>query len=178
LYYDKYLLTFVYIGFIINKKRGTKMNNKAISRCIFVVLTFLIVLSILMCVFWLPNVIEYLHTAINIDKITVTIACAIIATFLFTVLIIGYYFSYSVSNDTIFSNKTAAILKIISIIIFCDCIVLFSVNAIFLSKGEKILSYALLFISVLGIMIAYALFILSKYVKKATKLKEEVDATL
>ncbi len=154
------------------------MNNKAISKCIFVVLSFLIILSVLMCVFWLPNVIEYLNASINIEESTVKIVCAIIAAPLFAVLLLGYYFSCAVFKDIIFSNKTSAILKIISIILLCDCIALFSVNAIFLSKGEKLLSFALIFISSLGVMIAYALFVLSKYVKKATKLKEEVDATL
>lgn len=154
------------------------MNNKAISRCIFTVLSFLIIISVLMCVFWLPNVIKYLDDTINIGIITVKIACAIIAVPLFTVLLIGYYFSYAVLKDTIFSYKTSKLLKIISVILLCDCIAMFSVNAVFMSKGENLLSFALIFISVLGIVIAYALFVLSKYVKNATELKEEVDATL
>ena len=163
---------------MIKKKRGVKMNNKAISKCIFVVLSFLIILSAVMCIFWLPNVIDYLNLSTNIEKCTVKILCAIIAVPMFTVLLIGYYFSYAVSKDSIFSNKTSKILKIISIILLCDCLALFSANTIFLSKGENLLSFALIFISSLGIMIAYALFILSKYVKNATELKEEVDAAL
>ena len=104
--------------------------------------------------------------------------CTIIALPLFAVLILGFYFPYAIKNDMIFNIKTAKILNIIALLLLFDCTAFGIFNAYILFTGEKLLAPALLFVALIGVTVGTVLLILSSYIKKATLLKEEVDATL
>lgn len=152
--------------------------NKQISLLIKIILFILIGAGILLSITWLPTFINYIKEfSINSDWVSYTI-CAVIAIPVFIVLILGFYFPYAIKNDMIFNIKTAKILNIIALILLFDCTAFGIFNAYILFTGEKLLAPALLFVALIGVTVGTVLLILSSYIKKATLLKEEVDATL
>ena len=156
------------------------MTNKKISLFIAVTLTVLFILSVFMCIFWLPSAILYFNGIIGEENGSAALytVCFIIAAPLFAILLMGYYFPYAVYKDTVFHKNTANMLYVIGIILFCDCSALASANVWLISKGEKLISPALIFVSAIGFTVSAVLFILSKYVKRGATLKEEADCTL
>ncbi len=159
------------------------MKNSLII-LIKVALIILLVGVVALCVFWLPDLVDYTgryfenQNSFNVVKVVIYAISITLALLLITVFAMGFKFLPELKNDTIFHKKNANLIKIISIILFLIC-GLFGLCVIGLFIiGDTILSPALLFVDAIGIIVALMLFVLSKYVDNASILKEEVDATL
>lgn len=154
--------------------------EKRLANIIRAVLILMIAASAIMCIFWLPNAVSYVenYQTLNGAKGALYAVCYAVAAPLFAVFGLAFKFPEAIKNDTVFSKPTARLLKIISVIIFADCLAL-GAGAIWLfSVGERVLSPALGFVSFIGLLVALMLFVLHGYVINATELKEEADATL
>ena len=152
--------------------------TKQISFLIKLILIVLIVSSVILAITWIPMFVNYIMDFSIISEWLCYTVCAVIAMPLFVVMVLGFYFPYAIEKDMIFNLKTAKILNIIAILLMFDCAAFGIFNAYIIFSGEKLLAPALLFIALIGITVGTVLLILSSYVKKATLLKEEVDATL
>ncbi len=152
--------------------------SKHISTLIRFILIVLIGAGIVLSIAWLPSFINYIENfSCNITWLNYTI-CFAISIPVFIILVLGFYFPWAIERDMIFHLKTAKILRIISILLICDCTVFGIFVTYLLHSGDKLLAPALFFIALIGITVGAVLFILSSYVKRAALLKEEVDATL
>ena len=81
-------------------------------------------------------------------------------------------------KDAIFSAATAKRLKLIAVLLFAECGLFCAGVAVLLCNGESLLAPVLGVVGLIGLMLAYVLLLLSRYVRQAAVLKEEVDATL
>lgn len=158
--------------------------KKKLAHVICGVLVFMIVATILMCVFWMPALCSYLCTfltpvlSVSTAKVLLYTASVLLAFPLIFSFACAFYFVGAIKREEIFTVKCAKRLETISTIILCDCILFTGIAITFLFFGEKILCPALTFIGVIGIMVALMLYALSSYVKDAAILKEESDFTL
>lgn len=158
--------------------------KKSLINIIKIALVIMLIGIISLCVLWLPNLVDYIgaqfEDKVGFDKLEILIYVISIAIALpiAVVFALAFRFLPELKNDTIFHKKNALLIKIISIIIFCDCILFLACVICLLALGEYVLSPALLFVDAIGLIVALMLFVLSKYVDNASILKEEVDATL
>ncbi len=153
--------------------------KKSIHILVSFVLALMICGSALMALFWLPCAAEHISGFVFDSKtLPFYLICAVIALPFVAILFIAFSFPFSIRNDTVFTAKTAKRIKIISFLLFADCIMLLVAAVVFLISGDTLISPALCFISLIGMTVALMLFILSGYVKKAAILKEESDYTL
>ena len=141
-------------------------------------ITVAIAACLLLCFQWLPLFLFAVVTVVDVSAKLVAVICGLIAIPLFVVLGLGYGFSTAIKNDTVFSLATAKRLKWISVLLFADCGVFCSLIAVLFCFGERWFSPLLGFMGFVGLMVAYVLLLLSRYVRNAAALKEEVDATL
>lgn len=158
--------------------------RRFISNIIRSLLFFMLISSAAMCIFWLPNAVDYASGVFknaesfkNAEYLLYTIGY-IIALPLFIVFIIAFKFPTAIEADTIFHEKTAKLIKIISIIIFSDCTLFGALAIWFFCSGERVLSPVLAFVDVIGFTVALMLLVLSEYVRRAAILKEEADYTI
>ena len=106
------------------------------------------------------------------------ILCFIIGAVFLGILLSALAFPKSMAEDAIFTPKTAIRIKGISIAIFADCLLL-GIAAVWLTvAGERLIMPAMLFVALIGMMVASAIYILSDYIARAAVLKEEADLTL
>lgn len=143
---------------------------------IYTVLTVMTVAGIMMCLFWLPNAMNYMAKFLPLPALRWI--CGVISIPFFSILLSAFVFPKAIANDTVFSSKTARWILGISIALLVDCILLCAASVWLLCTGEVLLSPVLLFVALIGITVAVMLFILSRYVDRAAILKEEADATL
>ena len=155
------------------------MNNK-LHYYVYSVLAVMTIGGALMCALWLPETIEYIAFFLfsGASPTPIYILCAIVGAIFFAVLIAAFQFPKAIAEDTVFSQRTAKLLKVISIALFADCLLLCGASVWLLCEGEYLLSPALLFVSMIGLTVSLMLFILSGYVARAAVLKEEADSTL
>ena len=155
----------------------------SLATIIRVVLIILIVSTVIMFLFWTPHAIDHTLDFVRSEQTDTTrtilfAICAIITILLLMIFAISFNFCSEIATDTIFSQKTAARLRLISIMIFIDCAI-FTTGIVWLfCLGERVLSPALAFVDVIGFTVALMLSVLSRYVHKAAILKEETDHTL
>lgn len=158
--------------------------KKSLVSIIGLALILMLIGTIVLCALWLPNLVEYIGRLFEKAeqyeslRIPVYVICIIVALPILVVFALAFKFLPELKNDTIFHKKNALLIKIISIIIFCDCVLFLACVICLLALGEYVLSPALLFVDAIGFIVALMLFVLSKYVDNASILKEEVDATL
>ncbi len=154
---------------------------KKLSRLIRFILIFMLVAIGVMCIFWVPNVADYITSFISGEedfKYVILAICYITALPLFVVFVIAFRFPHAIDKERIFHKKTAKLIKIISVMIFVVCTA-FSAEIIILACfGESVLAPALAFVACIGFTVAVMLFVLAKYVEVAAELKEEADHTL
>ena len=141
-------------------------------------ITLAIAACAVLCYLWLPLFICAVVSVMDVSSRLVAAICGCIAIPLFVVLGLGYGFSTAIKNDTVFSLATAKRLKLVSGLLFADCGVFCVLVAVLLCFGEFWFSPLLGFMGFVGLMVAYVLLLLSRYVQSAAMLKEEVDATL
>ena len=143
------------------------------------VLVIMLCGAALMGVLWLPGLFAYLAEFLPDNMmILLHILCGVIALVLFGILVSAFVFPKAIVHDTIFTSKTAKQVKWISAALFFDCILLCGASVWLIVAGEKLLMPALLFVSLIGVMVSLAIYILSDYIARAAILKEEADATL
>lgn len=158
--------------------------KKFLPNMIRILLSFMIVTTVAMAIFWTPNAILYANelvseadakSAISATAFSLSLLLSVIA---LTVFIVSFKFPIAIKKETIFTIKTASTIKLIAILVLCDCILLAVGIAILFALGDILLSPALAFVDIIGVAVSAMLFVLSKYVKDASYLKEEVDHTL
>lgn len=143
------------------------------------VLILIIVASVLMGVLWLPGVFAYLSSFLSGGTFLMfSVLCVVIGVILFGILFSAFVFPKAMAEDAIFTHKTARRIKGLSIALFTDSFLLCGAAAWLIRAGERLLAPALLFVALIGIMVASAISILSVYIARAAVLKEEADLTL
>ena len=154
------------------------MIKNYVSHLICAVLAVMILVSLVMCVFWLPLFVDHANLFGDLPKTAIWIICGVIEAVLLTIFGVAFPFASDVKNETIFSVSTSRRLKLIALLLFADCLLFVAGTSVLLAFGERLLSPALLCVGFIGLVVSCVLFILSNYVKSAAELKEEVDHTL
>lgn len=160
--------------------------EKKIANMIRVALCIMIGVTVAMFVFWLPrgalmvSMVSRPLPFIDYDcmKPVIYVFASLVTIPIFTVFIMAFQFPSAFLSNSIFTKKTANLIKRISVIIFSDCIFFASGLVLFIVFGDYFISPILMFVAFIGILISLALYILSVYVERAAALKEEVDHTL
>lgn len=130
-----------------------------------------------MFILWLPGALDYIAEFLG-STLLLYFICGIIGIPFLAILLAAFAFPKAIADDTVFTAKTAKLIKIISVTLFFDCVILCASAIWLLIAGEALLSPALIFVALIGITVALMLYILSDYVERAAILKEEADATL
>ena len=158
--------------------------KKSLPNMIRILLVLMTTATLAMAFLWTPNVISYTkelisgNNAENVISVSVCALSTIITLISLTVYLISFKFPTAIESESIFTQKTAGILKLIAILIFADCFFFGVGIAVLFGLGDRLLAPALAFVDVIGIAISAMLLVLSRYVKDAAYLKEEVDCTL
>ena len=143
------------------------------------VLSLMLAAAMLMGVLWLPGVFTYLSAFLSGGVLLVfKVLCGVIGGVLFGILISAFTFPKAMAKEAIFTTKTAKRIKNISIALFVDSLFLCIAAVWLIGAGERLLMPALLFVALIGAMVASAVYILSGYIAHAAVLQEEVDGTL
>lgn len=98
----------------------------------------------------------------------------------FAILALIWKVATAIKKEQVFTFSTARLVKISSMIMFCDVSFFFAGNVVFLllnmnHPGIFLLS---LFVDVFGVALAVAAAVLSRYLTKAAALQEEADGTI
>ena len=154
--------------------------NRSVSVTIRVVLVAMLLVSLLLAVTWIPDAIEYLEGVSDsmFLKVTAYVLSLLILLVSFVIYTFAFRFPSAVENDTIFTDHTATLVKSIAVLVLVDCVLLAAGVTVLFVFGEKLLAPLFLFFDVVGIAVSAVFFILSKYIKDAATLKEEVEHTL
>ena len=137
-----------------------------------------------LAVVWIPDVAEYVRNTLSDTKWAEVIGFGVYALSWLIIAValviyaLAFKFPSSVKNDAIFTDGTAKLIKRIAQLLLVDCALLLVGVIVLFVIGETMLSPLLLFFDIVGAAVFSMLFILSKYVKDAALLKEEVDHTL
>ncbi len=143
------------------------------------VLALMLIASVFMAALWLPLIFTYLSAFLSGRAFTVfQILCGMIGVVFFSILLSALVFPKAIAEDKIFTSHTAKRLKWLSVALLADGVLLCAVAAWLMIAGERLLMPAMLFVSLIGVMVALAIFVLSAYIARAAVLKEEADATL
>ena len=158
--------------------------KKTLPNMIRFLLVILSVVTIGMALLWTPNLLLYIKELIPVksgsnwlDLCTYSLS-ALITLITVSIFIISFKFPTAIENNEIFTLKIADILKVIALLVISDCALLSSGVAILFISGETLIAPLIAFVAVIGITVSSTLLVLSKYVKDAAYLKEEVDHTL
>ena len=144
-----------------------------------VILILMLISSVLMGIWWLPGVFAYLETYLSGGAFPAfRLLCGVIGAGLFGILLSAMAFPRWVAKDLIFTSKASKWIHGQSIALCIDCVLLFGVALWLTVAGERLLMPALLFVALIGIMVALAVYAISDYIARAAALKEEVDLTL
>ena len=144
-----------------------------------VVLILMLAASAFMGIHWLPTVFTHLSSFLSGGALfAFEILCFIIGAVFLGILLSALAFPKSMAEDAIFTPKTAIRIKGISIAIFADCLLLGIAAVWLMVAGEWLIMPAMLFVALIGMMVASAIYILSDYIARAAVLKEEADLTL
>ncbi len=138
----------------------------------------LILLFSLLSVLFALSSAGYLAGFLGVPTIAVYIAGALFCLPAVAVLFIALPLSGAVKNDTVFTQRTAKTLALISYIMIADCTAFLIAVSVLALKGEFLLSPLFGMTGVIGIAVGVLLRVLSDYIKRAAILKEEADATL
>ena len=158
--------------------------NKWVSAGIRVVLILMSVFTVFLAVVWIPDVAEYVKSTLSDEKLIDVINIGVYALSWLIIIIslviyaLAFKFPGTVEKDAVFTESTAVLIKRIAQLLLVDCALLLVGVIVLFVIGETMLSPLLLFFDIVGIAVLSMLFILSKYVKDAAQLKEEVDHTL
>lgn len=143
------------------------------------ILILMLISSVGMGVWWLPGVFAYLEAYLSGGAFTVfRVLCAVIGAGLFGILLSAMAFPRSMAKDLIFTPKAAKWIRGQSIALCIDCVLLLGAALWLTVAGERLLMPALLFVALIGLMVALAVYAISDYIARAAALKEEVDLTL
>ena len=155
--------------------------KKKLSNFIRFLLGFMLAAGAAMYFLWMPGAVEYTSQFFGspdiINYFMYTIS-AVIALPLFGVTVVSFKFPTAIEKDSVFDKKTAKLLYVIGVTVIADCLIFLACTAMLVAVGERVLAPALAFVSAIGITVGLMLTVLSRYVKRAAELKEEVDCTL
>ena len=152
--------------------------KKQVPLIVNLFITAMIVAGAAMCYGWLPGFVDYANGFLKVSSPVISIVSNCLAMPLFVILVLGYPFAAAIEKDAIFSAATAKRLKRIAVLLFAECGLFCAGVAALLCSGERLLAPVLGVVGLIGLMLAYVLLLLSRYVRQAAVLKEEVDATL
>ena len=156
--------------------------KRSVANLIRLILMIMLAATLFMSVLWMPNAVDHFCALLTEQSSSIRpwlyAAATVIALPLFAVFIIGFEFPTAIEGDTIFSMRTAKLLRVIATLLFSD-LALFAIGVIALFVvGDMLLAPALAFVLAIGITVSLMLCVLASYVENAAVLKEEADGTL
>ncbi len=96
----------------------------------------------------------------------------------FAVLLIGWLVSGDIKKDNLFSLGAVKRLKAAFLILFFSSCIFLAGNIVFRALDWSVFATMYAFIAVVGIIMSFGIYVLSKFVSKAQLLKEENDSIL
>lgn len=157
-----------------------KMNTR-LSKITRAVILALMLFFLIIATVFISNFADYVAEEVLVCELTRTvifIGGSILAVPCLCVLSMALAFPSAIASDEIFTLKNANLIARISLILCVDCILFLTAIIALLCVGELLVSPLLAMIDLIGFALAFLLRILADYVKRAAKMKEEVDATL
>ncbi len=155
--------------------------NAHLSKITRAVIFALILLFLAISISFISNFADYMAEQVLAYELTRYVVCiggAILAIPCLCILSMALEFPSAIAADEIFTQKNASLIARISRILFVDCILLLATTVALLCVGEFLVAPLLAMIDLIGFALAFLLYLLADYVKRAAKMKEEVDATL
>lgn len=150
-----------------------------LSFCVITVLSLMALASVCMGVFWLPEVFSYLLSFLSGGALLLFgILCALIALIFLGILLSAFAFPKAMAEDKIFTPRIARRSRRLSVSLFADSVLLCAAALWLIGAGERLLMPAMLFVSLIGAVVALAVYALSDYIARAAVLKEEAELTL
>ena len=158
--------------------------KKCVPDSIRILLVVMILSVASTVVFWLPKVLDYTQGFLNelggghYLTLAAKVLAAVISFIALLVFFVAFRFPRAIETDSIFTDKTAALLKLIACLLLADSILFGAVTVCLFVIGETLLSPVFAFFDLVGFCVTGMIFVLSGYVRDAAYLKEEVDGTL
>ena len=155
--------------------------NKHFSLIVKTIVTVMLLAGAVMCAVWLPRAAAYLEsvcTVLSGRSVLIYIGFSAVALPLFAVFFMAYSFVPAFEKDSIFDRKTARLIKRIAYIIMYDCILAGLLTGVITVMGESLLSPLFSLVILMGVTVAFMLFILANHVERASDLKEETEGIL
>ncbi len=140
---------------------------------------FLIVAFSALYFCFIPDFTDYVERFITVSlrAVIISVGC-IIAVPCVVLLALSLSLSFAIKNDSVFTLKTAKRLAAVAYIMLFDCVLFFFGIAVLFCFGERLFVPLLAIIDLIGFALSILLLVLSGYIRRAAKLKEEVDSTL
>lgn len=143
------------------------------------VLILTLVASFCMGGLWLPEVFSYLSSFLSGGSLLLFgTLCGLIALIFLGILFAAFAFPKAMAEDKIFTPKIAKRSRRLSVSLFADSLLLCIAALWLIGAGERLLMPAMLFVSLIGAVVALAVYALSDYIARAAVLKEEAELTL
>ncbi len=154
-----------------------------LSTKIRIFIIFLTTAFVGLCMCILPLCGEYIsdvavQKGFELSPIAVCLAGIVLCVPCVVILVMSMSLARAVERDEVFRASTAKTLKCISVLFFTDCIAFLCGIIVLLCLGELLISPLLTLIDLVGFAIGTLLSVLSGYIRRASELQEEVDATL
>lgn len=159
------------------------MKNKVPS-LIRILLIIMLLSLVALAALWIPDVIDYAEEMLIAKKnegslrVAAYVLSYTVTAIAISVFIMAFRFPVAIRDGEIFTEKTAVLLKRISVLILADCFLFGAGTVVLLVLGDRVLAPALAFTDGIGFAVAAMLWVLSRYVSEAAILKEEADCTL
>ena len=157
------------------------------SRFSFIVklsIIFIGICGLAMCCFWYPfllalSAMSFALPMQNVVFITQLLFYIAVSVPCFVILGIGWKIAGAIKRETVFTRRTARMLRKCATILTVDEIVFIVGNIILCILGwNKGIVAALFMIGTIGIVVVIALSILSRYVSEAAELREVAEGTI
>lgn len=158
------------------------MTNRTISLFIKISIIFIAIAGIALCIFWYPFSVSFSLAEINVEHNGIywvqvlfywgaSVPC-------FAILVIVWLIANTIKKDDVFSLKLSKKLTIIFYLLFAASCVFLVGNTVFTVLKWNLFTAIYYFIGVFGIILSFAVYVISKYVIKAQILKEENESIL
>ena len=159
------------------------MSSKSLRKLVRTATIIVAICGATACFYFLPIIgahmaVIYPHLAHNYYPWLIFLWITAAPCFAFLVLI--WKLSSLMRRELIFTLKTARMVKICAVILFCDIIFFVLGNIVFLILGmnHPVVLLLSVIIAIFVLVITVLVAILSRYLTKAATLQEEVDSTI
>lgn len=159
------------------------MTNKNLGRLVQFVIVCMFLLGLVLCGILIPEIGKQMRAEYPTYSYAYTPWLSFIwidAFPCFAALILGFKVGRAIVKDMVFTVKVSKWLKSAAFLVLSSVFILFIGNIMFsrLNLTMAVIVIGSFIMEIIGFCIAIILAVLSLYVKKAAKLKEEVDGTI